>query len=202
MQLHTIRLTLREVLLTDLQAIHELLSLTETDRFNTLGIPETLETTTAWVLEWTEEKKTNPRNFYTFSIELTADHTFIGLIALNLGKANYKKGKIWLKLHTNHWNKGYGSESLKEILKFGFKQLQLHRIEAGCAVQNTASKKIIEKVGMIQEGLLRANLPIRGEWVDNYEFAMLDTDYEQLYPEPDNLNVYQDEVIKTKTVKP
>lgn len=183
MRLQTTRLTLREVLLTDLKPVHELLSLKETDEFNTLGIPETIETTAGWVLEWSEEKKTNPRNFYTFSIDLNTDNKFIGLIALNLAKANYKKGKIWLKLHSNYWNQGYGTESLKEMLKFGFRQLQLHRIEAGCAVQNIPSKKIIEKAGMIQEGLFRANLPIRGQWVDNYEFAMLDTDYEKLYPQ-------------------
>lgn len=184
MHLQTKRLTLREVLLTDLQAIHELLSLKETDQFNTLGIPENIESTANWVLEWSEEKKTKPRNFYTFSVELRDQPSFVGLIALNLGAANYKKGKIWIKLHSNHWNKGYATESTKAILEFGFKQLKLHRIEAGCAVENNASKKVLEKLGMVQEGLFRANLPIRGEWIDNYEFAMLDTDFEKLYPTP------------------
>jgi len=182
MHLQTKRLTLREVILTDLQAIHELLSLKETDQFNTLGIPESPEVTAQWVLGWIEEKKTSPRNFYTFTIELTAEPAFIGLIALNLAAANYKKGKVWLKLHSNHWNKGYATEALKELLKFGFRELQLHRIEAGCAVENIASKKVIEKVGMLQEGLFRAHLPIRGKWVDNYEFAILDTEFEKLYP--------------------
>ena len=182
MYLQTTRLTLREVLLTDLQAIHELLSLKETDQFNTLGIPKTIENTAEWVLGWTEEKKATPRNYYTFSVELTADRSFIGLLALHLGATNYKKGKIWLKLHSNHWNKGYATEAAGELLQFGFKQLQLHRIEAGCAVENTASKRVLEKLGMVQEGLFRANLSIRGEWIDNYEFAILDTDFEKLYP--------------------
>lgn len=182
MLLQTKRLTLREVLLTDLKPIHDLLSLKETDEFNILGIPETIEKTAEWVLDWTEEKNTSPRNFYTFAVELNDQPGLVGLVALNLGAANYKKGKIWIKLHTNHWNKGYATECLKELLRFGFRQLNLHRIEAGCAVENMASKKVIEKAGFIQEGLFRGNLPIRGKWVDNYEFAMLDADFERLYP--------------------
>lgn len=200
MLLQTKRLTLREVLLTDLKQIHELLSLKETDEFNTLGIPENIEKTAQWVLDWSEEKKTSPRNFYTFSVELTGQPTFVGLVALYLGAANYKKGKIWIKLHSDHWNKGYATECLKELLQFGFRHLQLHRIEAGCAVENIASKKVIEKAGFVQEGLFRDNLPIRGKWVDNYEFAMLDTDFERLYPlQPDSPDIYRNEGINSSS---
>ncbi|HET6226698.1 MAG TPA: GNAT family protein [Bacteroidia bacterium] len=181
MHLQTTRLTLREVSFVDLSAIHELLTLKETDQYNTLGIPKTIDATTQWVYEWSEEKASIDRSSYTFTIELNDDRAFVGLIAIQLGNPKYKKGTVWFKLHPHHWNKGYASEALKKLLHFAFNKLHLHRIEAGCAVENIASKKVLEKVGMIQEGLCRANLPIRGEWVDNYEFAMLETDYEKLY---------------------
>ena len=61
------------------------------------------------------------------------------------------------------------------MLQFGFFELQLHRIEAGCAVENVASIKVLEHVGMIREGRKRQILPIRGEWIDNYFYAMLET---------------------------
>ena len=179
MQFQTTRLTIREVSLVDLIAIHELLSLPETDQFNTLGIPENMEATAQLVLGWSGEKD-KVRNAYTFSIELTSTRQFIGLIALYKGKPTYKKGEIWFKTHSKHWNMGYTTEALKRILKFAFTELKLHRVEAGCAVPNTASKRVLEKVGMVQEGLLRANLPIRGQWIDNFEFGMLDSDYEKL----------------------
>jgi ribosomal-protein-alanine N-acetyltransferase len=180
MLFQTKRLTLREVSLADLTAIHELLSLPETDQFNTLGIPETTDVTAELVMGWLEENKNPERNSYILSLEITETHQFIGLIALYMGKPKYKKGEVWFKMHANHWNKGYTTEALNRILQFAFTELNLHRIEAGCAVGNTASKRVLEKVGMIQEGLLRKNLPIRGEWVDNFKFAMLDTDFELL----------------------
>lgn len=180
MRFQTTRLTLREVSLANLTAIHELLSLPETDKFNTLGIPENMEETAQLVMGWQEETKAPQRNAYTFSVELNSSRQFIGLIALYLGKPQYKKGEVWFKTHANHWNKGYTTEALKQVLKFAFTELNLHRVEAGCAVANTASKRVLEKVGMIQEGLFRANLPIRGQWIDNFEFAILDTDYEKL----------------------
>jgi ribosomal-protein-alanine N-acetyltransferase len=178
MQFQTKRLTLREVSLADLSAIHELLSLPETDQFNTLGIPETTDVTAELVMGWLEENRNTERNSYILSLEITETHQFIGLIALYLGKAKYKKGEVWFKIHSSYWNKGYTTEALHRILQFAFKELNLHRIEAGCAVGNTASKRVLEKVGMIQEGLLRKNLPIRGQWVDNFKFGILDSDFE------------------------
>lgn len=180
MQFHTTRLTLREVSLVDLPAIHELLSLPETDQFNTMGIPENMEATAQLVMNWLEEIKNPQRNAYVFSTEISALRQFIGLFAIYLGKPTYKKGEIWVKIHSSHWSKGYATEGVKELLRFAFTELKIHRVEAGCAVGNVASKRVLEKVGMTQEGLFRANLPIRGQWIDNFEFAMLDTDYEKM----------------------
>lgn len=180
MLFHTTRLTLREVSLADLPAIHELLTLPETDQFNTMGIPENMEATAQLVMSWLGEIKNPQRNAYVFSTEITDIRQFIGLFAIYLGKPNLRKGEIWVKIHSNHWNCGYGTEGVKQLLKFAFTELKIHRVEAGCAVGNTASKRVLEKVGMTQEGLFRANLPIRGQWIDNFEFAMLDTDYEKL----------------------
>ncbi|HSH67100.1 MAG TPA: GNAT family protein [Bacteroidia bacterium] len=180
MKFQTPRLTLREVSFADLTSIHELLSLPETDRFNTMGIPENMEVTAQLILSWLEEIKNKERNAFIFSIILNSTNQFIGLIALYLGKPAYKKGEVWFKTHSQQWNKGYTTEALKCVLKFGFKELKLHRIEAGCAVENIASKRVLEKVGMIQEGLFRANLPIRGQWIDNFEFAILDSDFDKL----------------------
>lgn len=79
-------------------------------------------------------------------------------------------------MHPDYWNKGFGTETLHEILNFGFEKLQLHRIEAGCAVDNIASIKVLEKVGMNREGRKRQVLPLKSGWSDNYEYAILSTD--------------------------
>lgn len=84
---------------------------------------------------------------------------------------------MWYKLLPAHWGQGLTTEALKALISFGFDQLQLHRIEAGCAVENVASIRVLEKAGLTREGRKRQVLPIRGKWVDNYWFAILETDW-------------------------
>jgi [ribosomal protein S5]-alanine N-acetyltransferase len=175
--LTTKRLYLRELLPDDIAAIHALHSLPETDEFNTLGIPENIKATAKLLTEWLTLQNNTPRESYIFCLELKATKQFIGLMALNLGKANYKSGEVWYKLHVDYWNNSYATEALLELLKFGFTTLTLHRIEAGCAVDNIGSIKVLKKVGMTLEGRKRKRLPIRGEWVDNYFYAILEEDY-------------------------
>ena len=47
---------------------------------------------------------------------------------------------------------------------------------AGVATENIQSIRVLEKSGMTREGLRRKVLPIRGEWVDNYEYAIVEDD--------------------------
>ena len=95
-----------------------------------------------------------------------------------LGKTNFKIAEVWYKIHTSYWRQGYTTEALTELLKYGFSRLELHRIEAGCATENIASIKVLEKVGMTREGRKRKVLPVRGEWVDNYFYSILETEFD------------------------
>ena len=175
--LTTIRLNIREIELKDIDNVHQLHSLSETDEFNTLGIPETIQETEDILSGWLAEQKKEPRNAYVFGIDLKDELKFIGLIAINPGKKNYRTAEVWFKVHKDFWRKGYTTEALIKLLDFGFNHLQLHRIEAGCAVDNIASIKVLEKAGMTREGMKRKKLPIRGEWKDNYFYGILDEDF-------------------------
>lgn len=181
MNLRTERLLFRPVSISDLEDVDALHSLPETDKYNTLGIPENIGVTEAVIKDWLSKQTGSPQTSYVFCLELKETGDFIGLIALNLGKANYKSAEVWYKVHSSFWNKGYTTEALKELLRFSFKDLDLHRVQAGCAVENIASIKVLEKVGMTREGKKRKILPIRGEWFDNYFYAILEEDYADLH---------------------
>jgi RimJ/RimL family protein N-acetyltransferase len=92
-------------------------------------------------------------------------------------KPAYKNAEVWYKIHKDFWGQGYATEAVKELLKFGFESLELHRIEAGCVVENIGSKKALEKAGFLYEGLKRKLLPIRAVWKYGYTFALLEEDY-------------------------
>jgi len=51
---------------------------------------------------------------------------------------------------------------LTKLLNFGFNEFKLHRIEAGCTVENVESIKVPGKVSMTKEGMKRRKLAIRG----------------------------------------
>ncbi len=177
MELTTKRLKLVELTFADLENIHHLHSLPKTDEYNTLGIPATIHTTEILLNEWLDQQQITPRSSYIFCIKQFDTNCFVGLIALILGKANFKIAEVWYKILPEYWRQGFTTEALKQTLHFGFTDLQLHRVEAGCAIGNIASIKVLEKVGMTKEGCKRKILPIRGNWIDNYFYAILDTDF-------------------------
>ena len=177
MKIKTDRLSFRLVSKEDLNNIHVLHSLPETDKFNTLGIPETIQETVKIIDSWCSKQDANPPTSYVFCLDLVETKQFIGLIALNIGKPNYKSAEVWYKIHSNYWGKGYATDGLLKLFHFAFNDLKLHRIEAGCAVENIASIKVLEKAGMKREGMKRKILPIRGEWKDNYFYAILEEEY-------------------------
>lgn len=172
----TDRLRLRWIERTDVELIHELHSLPETDEFNTLGIPENLEETKSIIEPWVAENNSNKIKNYTFAIEDKLNQEFIGLFGLKLSEEKYSSAEVWYKIHVDYWKQGYATESLKAVISFGFERLKLHRIEAGCAVDNKGSIRVLEKAGMIKEGRRRQTLPLKSGWSDNFEYAILETD--------------------------
>lgn len=172
----SLRTHIRLITISDLNAIHQLHSQPDVDAYNTLGIPKDLGETEAIISGWIAEHEQEWVSQYTFAIEKPADGAFIGLIALKLGPQKYRSAEVWYKLHPSFWNQGLATEVLKAVLNFGFEELKLHRIQAGCAVENSASIKVLEKVGMQREGRRRAILPLKAGWSDNFEYAILESD--------------------------
>ena len=174
--LTTERLNLRPISEKDIEDIHKLHSLPETDRFNTLGIPKDIIETKNIVEKWIFENNQENNKSFTFAIELNDTKEFIGLIGINLGKEKYRNAEVWFKLDSAFWNKGFATESLKKVIVYGFETLALHRIEAGCAIENIGSITVLEKAGMLREAHRRQLLPLKSGWSDNYEYAILPTD--------------------------
>jgi ribosomal-protein-alanine N-acetyltransferase len=64
--------------------------------------------------------------------------------------------------------RGLATGAIAEVVDYAFRELGLHRVEAGTAVDNVASQRVLEKNRFTRVGLLRAHLLIRGAWVDHY----------------------------------
>ncbi len=73
---------------------------------------------------------------------------------------------------------GYMSEAVRALVRHAFGPLGLHRVEAACVPENTASRRLLEGCGFIREGKARAYLRINGRWRDHLLYAILRDDVE------------------------
>jgi len=176
MELESKRLKLIEVTLDDIEDIHKLHSFPEVDEYNTIGIPANIKETQKLVQSIIETQKTKDRKSYEWKIVIKESGVFIGLTGMRLSADKFKLGEIYYKLLPSHWGQGYATETAKTLIKSGFNVFQLHKVEAGVATENIRSIRVLEKSGMIREGLRRKILPIRGEWKDDYHYAIIEDD--------------------------
>ncbi len=173
-EMNTNRLKLRLIESSDLNAIHALHSLPSTDEYNTLGIPENIEVTREIINNWIASHSKESFESYIFAISLKEEDKLFGLISLKNYKPQYRSAELWYKTHSDYWGKGYATEAVNELIRFGFKELNLHRIEAGCAVDNVGSIRVLEKTGFKLEGRKKLVLPLKTGWSDAFEYAILE----------------------------
>ena len=83
-------------------------------------------------------------------------------------------------LNSAYWGRGLAAEAARAVITFGFEALGLHRIEARYMVGNIGSKRIAEKCGMREEGILRESVYAKGKYVDVAVASILYDDYKKL----------------------
>jgi RimJ/RimL family protein N-acetyltransferase len=176
MTITTERLQLAEITWDDLPDIHHLHTIAEVDEYNTLGLPNDEEETREIIRPVIENQSEEKRRLYMWKIVDKQTHDFLGVSGMTLSADRYRLGEIYYKLLPKYWGKGYATEVAKGLIKAGFEQFKLHRVEAGVATDNLPSVRVLEKCGMIREGTRRKILPIRGEWRDNYHYAIVEDD--------------------------
>lgn len=85
-------------------------------------------------------------------------------------------GEMGYVLHRDHWGRGYATLVARALLRIGFDELSLARVAATCAPANAASVRVLEKAGLVREGLLRGDRLVRGARRDSLVLARLSTD--------------------------
>ena len=79
----------------------------------------------------------------------------IGSIGITIISEYDLNGSLGYKIGSRWWNQGYASEAARAVIDYMFLNTDVERIESFCSVENLASRKVMEKVGMCYEGLLR-----------------------------------------------
>lgn len=100
----------------------------------------------------------------------------IGAGAVSTASGQHACGELGYAMNSTCWGRGYATVVAGFLLDFGFSDLGLQRIEATCAPENTASRRVLEKSGFSYEGLLRAHKRTATGRRDSLLFARLATD--------------------------
>jgi len=115
----------------------------------------------------------------SFGIVEKASGKVIGTIGYMWISQDNASGEVGYSLSRAHWNQGYMTEALNAVIDFGFEELHLNRIEAQHETTNPASGRVMAKVGMRPEGVLRARVFNKGKFMDVALYAILRSDWKQ-----------------------
>lgn len=106
---------------------------------------------------------------------LKPEKTLVGCIGLTL-KLDIANAELGYWIGEEHWNNGYATEAAFALIDYGFKSLGLHKIFAYYFSNNEASGRVMEKVGMKQEGYLKEHVRHWGEYKDLFIYGILNKD--------------------------
>ena len=97
-----------------------------------------------------------------------------GFAAIDIPNSSAELGYV---LNPEYRGKELAVEAAREVVRFGFETLGLHRIEARFMVGNEASQRVMEKLGMSPEGFARDSVFVKGKYITVGKYAILSGDF-------------------------
>ncbi|MEJ5254211.1 MAG: GNAT family protein [Acidimicrobiales bacterium] len=108
---------------------------------------------------------------YGFGIFVEGE--FAGEINLSsVQRGPFQSGYIGYWIDEKHAGRGFVPEALVVLLRFVFEELHLHRVQIAIIPRNTASRRVVEKLGIRNEGTALRYLEINGVWEDHVRYAI------------------------------
>ena len=169
--LQTPRLTLREVVADDAEAIFKMRSDERVMRY--LGRP--LHTDISESAQLIEAYRAGfaQHEGVTWAICLHEQPALIGTITFwKMDKVNHR-AEIGYTLSADYWRRGIMDEAMTAALEYAFRTLNFHSIEANTAPENEASGRILEKHGFVQEAYFRENFYFEGRFLDSRIYSKI-----------------------------
>lgn len=162
-ELHTERLTLRKMLVGDSEDMYEYARRDDVTRYLTWN-PHPDRAYTHEYLEYIGGRY-SAGMFYDWAIVFREHRKMIGTCGFTSFNCTHDSAEVGYVLNPAYWGKGIATEALSRVLRFGFEELHLHRIEAKFIKGNERSRHVMEKVGMTFEGYNREAMRVKGTYV-------------------------------------
>ncbi|MDR1689102.1 MAG: GNAT family N-acetyltransferase [Clostridiales bacterium] len=177
-QLETKRLILRKFKESDFAAVQSYASCPENIIFMVWG-PNSEEETKSFIRTAIAKADEVPCRNFQYAVTAKDTGKLIGACDISISG---EEGAIGWILHRDFWRQGYAAEMGAVLLDFGFGELGLHRITATCDEENTASYKVMEKIGMRREGMFLDARPANKiscrQYGDELSYAIVKDEWE------------------------
>ncbi|MBT4289194.1 MAG: GNAT family N-acetyltransferase [Deltaproteobacteria bacterium] len=171
--LETNRLIMRSFQDKDIQAFADYRSEIEVAKYQSWNTPYSLEKAIRFINEMKAVQPGTPGKWYQVAIELKKNGSLVGDCAFQIFAEEPRQAEIGVTLSGKYQGKGYATEAVTRLLNYLFTGFKLHRIRAICDVENIASSKLLESIGMRWEGHLVENIWFKGKWGSEYMYGLL-----------------------------
>jgi RimJ/RimL family protein N-acetyltransferase len=175
--LRTARLTLRPFSPGDLDDLFDIQSRPEVARFLYWEARDAGQVREALDVKTRESVLDEEGKRLSLAVVLPQRGTVIGEVMLGWLSREHRQGEVGFVLHPDHQGRGYATEAAGVMLRLGFADLGLHRIIGRCDVQNLASARVLERLGMRREAHFIHDQIFKGEWGEELVYAMLDHEW-------------------------
>jgi ribosomal-protein-alanine N-acetyltransferase len=147
--LQTPRLLLREVNSDDANDIFEFASDRQATKYTFLNTHRSIEDTEKFILFLKSP------DIVAWAIVLRESEQVIGYCFFHSLNADHRKAEIEFGISREYWGQGYATEAARKVLSYGFEKGHLRRIEGTCMLDNLASSRVLEKLGMKFEKVIQ-----------------------------------------------
>lgn len=172
------RVELRRFTESDLDTFVAYRSFPEVARYQSWDAPYPAEVGAAFIRDLMAQHPDTPGEWFQFAVTLRATGELIGDCAAHPDADDPRQVEIGFTFAPAHQGHGYATETARVLLGYLFGARGKHRVSAGCDARNGASARVLERIGMRQEGHQRESTWAKGEWTDDLLYAILDRDWQ------------------------
>ena len=177
--IETERLILRKMKPSDSRDMYEYSRLPEVTRY-LLWEPHTNPSQTLDYLEYLQTRY-RVGDFYDWAVVEKSRGKMIGTCGFTSLDFSNNAAEVGYVLNPAFWGQGLAPEALMRVMRFGFMELNVHRIEAKYMVENARSRRVMEKCGMTFEGVRRSSMYVKGSYRDIGICSILSDEYIRKY---------------------
>jgi len=176
--LQTDRLVLRLLRPDDAEDVFRYRSDPEISRYQSWD-PERVSEVAQFIEQMVATELDTPGTWFQLAICARESDELVGDLGLHFPEGHDHEVEIGVTLASQHHGRGFATEALRAAFGFVFDSLGKHRVFGSVDPRNTASLRMMERVGMRREAHFRESLWFKGEWADDVIYAMLRREWSQ-----------------------